>query len=233
MSGVEVFAVAASVLHIADLGSRVSVKLFGFARKVSGAAEEIDLISKEIAAAGALLQQLGQQLDKDGQEQLLRPELVESAHELIRECNKIFQNIDKAIDGSSGNKVILSLKQKIQYTFLESEIDALRANLEILKNSIGLTQNALIYAEQLRNREQFPVLREQQCLLKALGEEKLANEQRYNTLMMAIRERPDSQLVSSPQLRHRHNCRQLMCHRDITLHIPESLALLLALKGPH
>lgn len=198
MSGVEIFGIAASALQIADLGAKVSVKLFGFARKVRGAADKIDLISKEIAATGALLQQLSQQLDKDSQVHLLRRELIESANKLVRECMKIFKNIDKAIDGNSGNKIILSLKQKIQYTYLESEIDALRANLESLKSSIGIMQNVLIYAEQLRNRERFPVLKEQQDLLQTLGEEKLANEQRYNTLMEAIKQRPDSLPILSP-----------------------------------
>jgi hypothetical protein len=197
MSGVEVFGIAASVLQIADLGAKVSVKLFGFARKVRGAAEKIDFISKEIAATGALLQQLSEQLDKDSQVQLLRRELVDSADELVQECKKIFKNIDKAIDGKPGNKVILSLKQKIHYTYLESEIDALRMNLENLKSSIGIMQNVLIYAEQLRNRERFPVLKEQQDLLKALGEEKVANEQRYNTLMKAIKDRPGDRLTTS------------------------------------
>jgi hypothetical protein len=198
MSGVEIFGIAASVLQIADLGAKVSVKLFGFARKVRGAAEKIDLISKEIAATGALLQQLGEQLDKDSQAQLLRRELVDSADELVQECKRIFKNIDKAIDGKPGNKVILSLKQKIHYTYLESEIDALRMNLENLKSSVGIMQNILIYAEQLRSRERFPVLKEQQDLLRALGEEKVANEQRYNTLMKAINERPGDPPTTLP-----------------------------------
>jgi hypothetical protein len=213
MSGIEIVGVAASVLQIADLGARVSAKLFGFARKIRGAAEKIDLISKEIAATGALLQQLGQQLDKDSNAQLLRRELVESANELVQDCKKIFRNIDKAIDGNSGNKIILSLKQKIHYAYLESEIEALRANLENLKSSIGIMQNILIYAEQLRNRERFPVLKEQQDLLKALGEEKLANEQRYNTLMKAIQDRSASEpLPPSPSPDPRHSQGQPETH---------------------
>ena len=197
MSGAEIFGIAAAVLQIADLGARVSVKLFGFARKVRGAAEKIDLISKEIAATGALLQQLSQQLDKDCHAQLLRRELVDSANELVRECKKIFKNIDQAIDGNSGNKIILSLKQKIHCSYLDSEIDALRVNLENLKSSIGIMQNLLIYAEQLRNRERLPVLKEQQDLLNALGNEKLANEQRYQNLMKAITERQDGGTILS------------------------------------
>lgn len=197
MSGIEIFGIGASVLQIADLGTRVSVKLFGFARKIRGAAEKIDLISKEIAATGALLQQLSEQLDKDSKTQLLRRELVDSANELVQECNKIFKNIDKAIDGTSGNKIILSLKQKVHYAYLESEIEALRMNLENLKSSICIMQNILIYAEQLRNRERLPVLKEQQDLLKALNEEKLANEQRYNKLMRAIKQSPDSPPATS------------------------------------
>lgn len=201
MSGVEVLGIATAVLQIADLGGRVSVRLFGFARKIKGAAEKIDLISREIAATGALLQQLGQQLNKDSQAQLLRPELIHSANGLVCKCKEIFKNIDGAIDGNSGNKIILSLKQKIQYAYLESEIDTLRTHLETLKGSISIMQNILIYAEQLRNRERFPVLQEQRALLEALGDEKFANEQRYNTLMVAIKERPYRQATTSPSAR--------------------------------
>lgn len=197
MSGVEILGIAAAVLQIADLGAKVSVKLFGFARKVRGAAEKIDMISKEIAATGALLQQLSAQLDKDSQAQLLRRELIESADDIVRSCKEIFKNIDKAIDGNSGSKIILGFKQRIHYTYLESEIDALRTNLESLKNSISIMQNVLIYAEQLRNRERFPVLKEQQDLLKALGEEKLANERRYDELMRAIEKRGSQSQMST------------------------------------
>jgi hypothetical protein len=198
MSGVEVLGIATAVLQIADLGGRVSVRLFGFARKIKGAAEKIDLISREIAATGALLQQLGQQLNTDSQAQLLRPELIHSANDLVCKCKEIFKKIDGAIDGNSGNKIILSLKQKIQYAYLESEIDTLRTHLETLKASISIMQNILIYAEQLRNRERFPVLQEQRALLEALVEEKFANEQRYNALMKAIKERPNSHPITSP-----------------------------------
>lgn len=190
-----------------------SVRLFGFVRKVRGAAEKIDLISKEIAATGALLQQFSQQLDKDSQVQILRSELVESAHELVQKCRKIFGNIDQAIDGNSGNKFISSSKQKIHYTYLEAEVDALRMNLESLKSSIGIMQNLLIYVEQLRNRERFPVLKEQQDLLKALGEEKLDNEQRHNNLMKALKERSDYQPMASPFT-------SLISSQPSTAHIP-------------
>lgn len=111
----------------------------------------------------------------------------------VQECNKIFKNIDNAIDGDSGNKIILSLKQKVQYTYLESEIDTLPMHLENLKSSICIMQNVLFYAEQLRNRERFPVLKERKDLLQALSEEKCANEKRYNNLMQAIiMQSPDS-----------------------------------------
>lgn len=197
MSGVEILGIATAVLQNADLGSRVSVKLFGFARKVKGATEKVDFISKDIAATGALLRQLSEQLDKDGQAQLLGRGLVETAYDVVRECKRIFQDIDQAIDGKTGNKIILSLKQKIRYTYLEPEIDALRMNLESLNSSIGIMYNVLIYAEQLRNRERYPVLKEQQDVLKTLGEEKLANEQRYNNMMKAIKRRDDQSVESS------------------------------------
>ena len=195
MSGIEIFALAATIVQIADLGARVSVKLFGFARRVRSAAERIDTISKDIAATGALLQQLGAQLERDHQSHLIRTEVLDRAHVLVEECKKLFQSIDKAIDGNSGSKIILSLKQKIQYASIESDIDALGLNLEHLKSSIGIMQNVLIYAEQLQNRDQVYLLKEQQDLLKALAEEKVANEKRYKDLLLAIQERPQHLLT--------------------------------------
>jgi hypothetical protein len=58
MSGLEILGIAASVLQIAELGGRLSVKLFTFGRKIKNADKHIDGISQDIAATGAVLQQL-------------------------------------------------------------------------------------------------------------------------------------------------------------------------------
>lgn len=65
MSGIEILGVAASVLQIADLGGKLSVRLFTFSRKIKNAYKSIDTVSRDIAATGAVLQQLGSELQKD------------------------------------------------------------------------------------------------------------------------------------------------------------------------
>jgi hypothetical protein len=60
MSGIEILRIAAGVIAVADLGGKVSVKLFTFARKIKNADKSIQRhISRDIAATGALLHQLG------------------------------------------------------------------------------------------------------------------------------------------------------------------------------
>src|SRR4051794_30020724 len=106
MSGVEILAIAASVLQIADLGGKVSVKLFAFSRKIKDANKNIDILSKDIASTGAVLQQLGLELKKDktGAAQLCSQKLVTTAQGVVNECRTLFASLNKAIDGDSGNK---------------------------------------------------------------------------------------------------------------------------------
>jgi hypothetical protein len=42
MSGLEILGIAASVLQIAEMGGRLSVKLFTFSRKIKNADKNID-----------------------------------------------------------------------------------------------------------------------------------------------------------------------------------------------
>ena len=154
MSGIEILGIAASVLQIADLGGKLSVKLFTFARKIKNADRSIDRISQDIAATGAILHQLGSELKRDEQLRLCSQEAVSTARNLVDECNKIFVDLNKALDGSKsqtqGCKLVLGWKDRLKYPFLEPQIDLLRSNLERLKSSLVVMLNVMIFAEQLR-----------------------------------------------------------------------------------
>lgn len=65
MSGIEILGIEASVLQIADLACRLSVKLFFFSDKIKDAEKSITSNSQNIAATGATPQQLGNELKKD------------------------------------------------------------------------------------------------------------------------------------------------------------------------
>lgn len=154
MSGVELVGIAAGVVQIAQLGGELPVKLFTFTRKIKNADKSIDSISQEIAATGAVLQQLDNELKKDEKLRLCSPEAIATARSLMDDCRRIFKELNDAVDGKgkgfgSGAKVILGLKQRLKYPFLEPQIELLKANLEKLKSSLLVMLNVLIFAEQL------------------------------------------------------------------------------------
>ena len=156
MSGIEILGIAASVLQIAELGGKLSVKLFTFSRKIKNANKDIDSVSQDIAATGAVLQQLGNELTKDEKTQLCSNEAVATAQQLVEDCRKIFHELNGALDGGKGqsrnasHQLIMGWKERLKYPFLEAQIELLRSNLERLKSSLVVMLNVLIYAEQLK-----------------------------------------------------------------------------------
>jgi hypothetical protein len=151
MSGLEIVGIAASVLQIAELGGRLSVKLFTFGRKIKNADKNIDSISQDIAATGAVLQELGNTLKKDDQTRLCSDEAVATTRMLVAGCHKVFAELNDTLDGSgSGSKLVLGWKQRLKYPFLEPQIDLLRTNLERLKSSLLVILNVLVFAEQIK-----------------------------------------------------------------------------------
>jgi hypothetical protein len=154
MSGIEILGIAASVVQIADLGGKLSVKLFTFSRKIKNADKSIDRVSQDIAATGAILQQLGSELQKDEQLRLCSQEAVSTARNLVDECNKIFVDLNSALDGgksqTQGSRLVLGWKDRLKFPFLEPQIELLRSNLERLKSSLVVMLNVMIFAEQLR-----------------------------------------------------------------------------------
>lgn len=154
MSGIEILGIAASVLQIADLGGKLSVKLFTFSRKIKNAHKSIDDISQDIAATGAVLQQLSFELQKDQQLRLCSQEAVSTTKKLVQECNKIFIELNNALDGgksqTQGSRLVLGWKDRLKFSFLEPQVDLLRSNLERLKGSLAVMLNVMIFAEQMR-----------------------------------------------------------------------------------
>lgn len=151
MSGVEILGIAAGVLQIAELGGRLSVKLYTFGRKIKNADKNIDSLSQEIAATGAVLQQLGNTLEKDDQRKLCSDEALTTARNLVADCQKVFSELEDSLDGrSSSSKLVSTWKHRLKYPFLEPQIDLLLSNLERLKSSLLVMLNVLVLAGQIK-----------------------------------------------------------------------------------
>lgn len=155
MSGLEILGIAASVVQIAELGGSLSVRLFTFSRKIKNADRSIDSISKDIAATGSVLQQLGNELNKNESAKLCSPEAISAAKDLIEECRKVFNELNNALGDSAtgtgtGGKIVIGLKQRLKFPFIQPQIDLLQATLEKLKSSLLVMLNVLIFAGQVR-----------------------------------------------------------------------------------
>lgn len=154
MSGAEILGLAASVIQIAELGGKLSVKLFTFTRKVKNANKSIDALSQDIAATGAVLKQLGEAFSKDDQLRVCSQDAIDTARTLVDDAKKVFEGLEKLIDGdqktSSRVTIGTAWKQRLKFPFLEPHIAEVQANLERLKSSLLVILNVLIFAEQLR-----------------------------------------------------------------------------------
>lgn len=204
MSGVEILGIAAGVLQIAELGGRLSVKLYTFGRKIKNADKNIDSISQEIAATGAVLQQLGNTLKKDDQRKLCSDEALTTARKLVADCYKVFSELEDSLDGrSSSSKLVSNWKHRLKYPFLEPQIDLLLSNLERLKSSLLVMLNVLVLAGQIKrymgirkfpqssllieqSQETLPILREQRTLIEVLVEDSATSNAKFDQLMKKL-----------------------------------------------
>lgn len=59
------FAAVASIIQIADIGFRLSIKLFSFAESVANADQAIISTSKDVSLTSSVLKEVGEVLKKD------------------------------------------------------------------------------------------------------------------------------------------------------------------------
>ncbi len=108
MSGIEIIGIAASILQLADLGGRLSVKLFTFSRKIKTADKSIASMSAESAQTGSILRQLGNELQKDDQLRLCSAEAVATAKSVVNECHKGFDELNESLDAKTPNNKVVA-----------------------------------------------------------------------------------------------------------------------------
>lgn len=160
MSGLEIIGLAASVIQIADIGSRLSVKVFTFTRKVKNANKSIEALSQDIASTGAVLKQLGETLNGNDGLRVCSQEAIETARRLVEDTNQVFAELERLVDGEdkSGSKLkqAIGFKQRLKFPFFEPQIERVQSNLERLKSSLLVILNVLIFAEQLRKYAAWP-----------------------------------------------------------------------------
>ncbi|OOQ91344.1 hypothetical protein PEBR_00188 [Penicillium brasilianum] len=190
MSGVEILGVVASIVQIAELGGRLSVKLCTFCHKFKNANKALRHLSKDVALTCNVLRQLGESLGQDDLACLYSPDAFETAQDVLRECEQVFQDLESAIEQHYPDPVSQSridkVARKFKFLLNESHLDTVAGNLERLKSTMLLMLNVVIYAGQIRSRREAYELQEQRNLLLILTSEKIESERNYERLTRTL-----------------------------------------------
>lgn len=87
----------ASVLQVADIGARLSVKIYTFCHAAVNASDSITFISKDISHISDILRELGQCLENAHKAPLCSENAFRTTSAIVGECRIVFEKIDQAL----------------------------------------------------------------------------------------------------------------------------------------
>ncbi|OQD96496.1 hypothetical protein PENVUL_c090G08929 [Penicillium vulpinum] len=178
ISGLEIVGIVASIVQIADLGAKISVKLCSFYRTVKNANDSMRSLSSDVSLTCSVLRELGKALDQDSQTKICSPGAFSTTQDVLKECRAIFEEIDSEIekhDQEKGTNRLLRGVQNITLGFQGPYLDLLKSNLERLKSTMLLMLNVLM-------RGAKAPLTDQQNLIQRLLEEKKEKDTTFHQL---------------------------------------------------
>ena len=153
--------VIASALQIADIGVRLSLRLYTFGETVASADKSIIAISEHVSLTSSVLKELGQTLDKDQTSRICSRNAVQTADSIVKQCQKIFQEMDYVLVKKFANtkstekdrrvKAAQTL-ERLKWPFIKAKIDLLMSNLEKEKSTLVLMLNVITLARQEHER---------------------------------------------------------------------------------
>lgn len=153
--------IIASVIQIADVGLRLSIKLYTFGEIVSTADRSVISISKDVSLTSSVLEELGALLDKDTSSRMISENAVQTADKVVKECLEVFEEIETVLVKKMPNirasaeekrpKAVMLL-EKVKWTYLQPKLQLLRSNLDRLKSTLLLMLNVITYARQVAGR---------------------------------------------------------------------------------
>lgn len=132
--------IVASIICVAGAGLRLSFLLNTVGCEIASAGIEIHSISKGVSLFSLMLKQVGQALqDSDS---VHSSEALETAQEITRECQMVFDEIQEMLDRlltrRADGSLNPSLQQRFRWCFKKSRVQYLLAQLESLKLNLLL-----------------------------------------------------------------------------------------------
>lgn len=159
--------IIASVVQIADVGLRLSIKLYTFGEVVASADRSVVSISKDISLTSGVLKELGQVLEKDKETRTFSENAVQTADGIVKECLEVFQEMEsmlvkkmpslaggdgKDARGGERTKRAIVLLERLKWGYLQPKLQLLRSNLDRLKSTLLLMLNVITYARQISGK---------------------------------------------------------------------------------
>lgn len=157
--------IIASVAHIADVGLRLSIKLYTFGEIVASADRSVLSISKDVSLTSGVLKELGHLLDKDREARTFSENAVQTADGVVKECLEVFREMEDILvkkmpglakgDGKGGGRTKRAavLLERLKWGYLQPKLQLLRSNLDRLKSTLLLLMlNVITYARQVSGR---------------------------------------------------------------------------------
>jgi hypothetical protein len=149
--------VVASVVQLADIGFKLSIKLFAFGEAVSKADKSIRTLSNEISLTSAVLKELGEILKAD-EARYVSDRAIQATEQTVVECNAIFEQLNKLLEktrgsyGSERGEDKVTKMDRLRWPFYQPKMDLLRSNLDRLKASLALMLQVLSYAREISDK---------------------------------------------------------------------------------
>ena len=155
------FALIASIIQVADVGFRLSLRLYSFGETVFSADRSISAVSSEVALTSSVLKELGHTLEGD-KSRICSENAARTAKDAVRECSNVFQELDAVLlekvpqlrSGRTNNTKLRAtlLLERLRWPTIKRRIQLLRSSLDTMKSILTLMLNVIIYAKQVSER---------------------------------------------------------------------------------
>ena len=151
----------AFMIQIADIGFRLSLKLFTFAQTVAKADEAILSTSKDVSLTCSVLKEVGEVLKADESSRAYSASAVGTATAIVTECSDVFKEMEQIlvervpnIKTNCRDKIMttIALKpwERFKWSYWQPKLQLLRSNLDRLRSTLSVMLHVITYQRILK-----------------------------------------------------------------------------------
>ncbi|KAL9079359.1 MAG: hypothetical protein Q9157_001746 [Trypethelium eluteriae] len=144
--------IAASIVQIVSLGTKLSFSFYRLASSVSNATNDVNRVAKGVNLFCLMLKQVGATLrDDDTQEPIHSAEALETVQEIIQQCSSVFGELRSMLEhcGWAEDHMELSRIQKVRWTVKRPKVEYVLGHLDSLKLTLAVMMQTLQAARVL------------------------------------------------------------------------------------